>query len=381
MLSSGLRCRWLSLACSLAVALALVALSPPLLRAQPVSLPANAADPVSLGRGVTLVAYLGPTLPVAEALTDVADVVTAVRRFDADNPERPWSIWSANLPDNLRGFERLEFGRAYLVTAERAADWRFAATPLDRTPVQAPLRLGQNIVVYLGTAGEIDPNAGDGGVSVRGGAGLVLDGDRLRIRSILRDDSALSPDRPWSIWSADLPANRRDFESLEFGRAYYVLVEHRGPEAITVVADSVLLGAKSALESAFGDLVTVDAKVNRQFEQGTALLRELRESGQLGDFVVIHLGSNGILNDAMFDRMMAVLGDVPRVFFMTVSVPREWESRVNDVLRRGAARNGNASILEWWGATQSRPEIFGPDGVHIGPSGAQLIVDLVAAEF
>jgi lysophospholipase L1-like esterase len=142
-----------------------------------------------------------------------------------------------------------------------------------------------------------------------------------------------------------------------------------------------LLGAKSALESAFGDLVTVDAKVSRQFEQGTALLAGLRVSGRLGDFVVVHLGSNGILNDAMFDRMSAVLRDVPRVFFLTVNVPREWESRVNDVLRRGAARSDNVSIIDWWAATQTRPEIFAADGFHIGASGAQLVVDLVAAEF
>jgi hypothetical protein len=370
---------WLGILSGLGLALLALTLMPFQLRAQPLTGRAQAPAPVVLRQGQTLVAYLGPTLPVEEALTNVADLVTAVWRFDAWNSGRPWSIWNADLPRNLRGFESLESGRAYVVTATQAANWRFDAAPADRKP--PPLLVaGQNITVYLGLPGELE-TGDDGGPSMLARQGLILEGDHLRIRSIFRDDSSSSPDRPWSIWSADLPANRRDFNSLEFGRAYYVLVENRRPQAVTVVADSVLLGAKSALEAAFGELISVDAKVSRQFDQGTALLAGLRDSGRLGDFVVVHLGSNGILNDAMFDRMMLVLQDVPRVFFMTVRVPREWETRVNAVLRRGAAQRDRVSVIEWWAATQTRPEIFAADGFHIGPSGAQLVVDLLAAEF
>ena len=60
-----------------------------------------------------------------------------------------------------------------------------------------------------------------------------------------------------------------------------------------------------AINSAFGgDITLVDAAKNRQFSVGIDALLYYQKLGVLGDYVIIHLGTNGTVNPDDFDRMM-----------------------------------------------------------------------------
>ena len=147
---------------------------------------------------------------------------------------------------------------------------------------------------------------------------------------------------------------------------------------ITMIGDSVMLGAANALQARLGDGLWLDAKQNRQFQDGVDTLRGLRDSGQLGTTVVVQLGTNGTVDPGAFDDMMQMLSGARRVVIVTAKVPRPWEDQVNSTLTDGAKRYKNAVILDWHNIGGAHPEYFYDDAIHLRPDGATAYAELVA---
>jgi hypothetical protein len=94
--------------------------------------------------------------------------------------------------------------------------------------------------------------------------------------------------------------------------------------------------------------------------------------------LVVHLGNNGTFTARQFEEMMQELQGLRRVVFVTVKVARSWEGPNNAVLAAGVARYPNAVLADWQAASAGRPDYFAPDGIHLGPAGAQAYAGLIA---
>jgi hypothetical protein len=149
------------------------------------------------------------------------------------------------------------------------------------------------------------------------------------------------------------------------------------PLRVTAVGDSVMLAAASDLSLAISG-IEVDAEVGRPVSVAIDVLRALRDAGQLGDVVVIHIGNNSPFSASEFDEMMELTTGATRVVFVNLKVPRGWEGPNNAVLAEGVARYPNAALVDWYAASVDQPQ-FLLDGVHLAPEGAQAYVKLVAA--
>jgi peptidoglycan/LPS O-acetylase OafA/YrhL/lysophospholipase L1-like esterase len=147
---------------------------------------------------------------------------------------------------------------------------------------------------------------------------------------------------------------------------------------VTALGDSIMLGAAPELRRDIANL-QIYAKVSRFFFEGTDILRQLRSAGELGDVVIVHLGSNGGISSKQFDDMMKQLSGVRRVIFVNVKAAREWEAPNNRIIADGVQRYPNAVLVDWHGATVDHPELFWDDGVHPRPEGAKLYASLIAA--
>ncbi len=153
------------------------------------------------------------------------------------------------------------------------------------------------------------------------------------------------------------------------------------PTRVTAVGDSVMLGAHDALAQVVGAIplqLQIDASVSRQFDDAVEVVGLLAASGQLGDRVVVHLGTNGVIRPEQLDELMKVAAAVPRVLLVNASVPRPWEQQVNDTLAGGAPSYRNAVLVDWKGAAATHPEYFVEDGVHLTPAGAAAYSQLIA---
>ncbi len=118
------------------------------------------ATSVPLDAGLTSVAYLGETMPVRDALSNVADVVSAVWFFDgfAAAGTSPWSTWNPALPDALQGLSALESGEAYFLVSDTAAEWEFAGAA--DPPASVELAAGGNLVGYYGATSSVEEALG-----------------------------------------------------------------------------------------------------------------------------------------------------------------------------------------------------------------------------
>jgi hypothetical protein len=148
------------------------------------------------------------------------------------------------------------------------------------------------------------------------------------------------------------------------------------PTSVLAVGDSVMLGARRAVQRTIPGIV-VDAVVSRQFGDAIRLLQGYADFKALPQVVVIHLGTNGAFSDGQFDAMMRVLGPNRRVYFLTAREPRSWEPIVNQRLHAGAQRWRNVKIIEWHDVANPHSDWFVADGVHLTGLGQQGYANLL----
>ena len=114
------------------------------------------------------------------------------------------------------------------------------------------------------------------------------------------------------------------------------------------IGDSVMAGAASPLKAAG---FTVDAEESRQFGDYLAQLQALVDSGQLPEVVVVHLGTNGNIDESDAHEFFELLADVPRVIVLTNWVDRSWtesEQRADPVAPRASSRTSTSGTGRTW---------------------------------
>ncbi|MGN6809383.1 MAG: acyltransferase family protein [Thermomicrobiales bacterium] len=152
------------------------------------------------------------------------------------------------------------------------------------------------------------------------------------------------------------------------------------PRRITAIGDSVMVGSADTLAAYLGAGLTVNAEVGRQAQEVPGILAARRAAGELGDIVIIHIGTNGPMRDADFDAIMAQLHGVRAVIFVNVHVPREWQNAVNTTLAAGAARYQNALLIDWQRESAGHPEYFADDGIHLTLQGTNIYASMIATQ-
>lgn len=147
---------------------------------------------------------------------------------------------------------------------------------------------------------------------------------------------------------------------------------------ITAIGDSVMLGSQAALHQVFGDVLQLDAAVSRQFDSALDVAGLLAAADQLGERVVVHLGTNGVIRSEQLDALMQTLAEVPRVLVLNTNVPRPWQGPVNEVLAAVVPEYPNAVLVDWKSVAAAHPEWFAADGVHLTGDGAAAYSRLIA---
>lgn len=151
------------------------------------------------------------------------------------------------------------------------------------------------------------------------------------------------------------------------------------PRLLTAVGDSVMLIANEELANRFDNAI-VDAGKGRQAEDILNTVQSLKDRSQLGDVVVIHMGTNGVIRAQQLEELMEMLKDVPRVYLLNVKVARSWESLNNELLAANIDRWPNATLIDWKAVATQHPEMFYSDGVHLRPEALGLYVEMIAAQ-
>jgi peptidoglycan/LPS O-acetylase OafA/YrhL len=138
------------------------------------------------------------------------------------------------------------------------------------------------------------------------------------------------------------------------------------------LGDSVMLGAAETLTS---QGLTVDAQKSRQYIDALPIVNYLKSVNELGENVVLHLGTNGPVSVETLDSIMVPLVDVDRVVVLTDHVPnRGWENDNNKLIRALPQRYANVIIVDWKRIGKDHPEYFAGDQTHLNKPGVTAYV-------
>jgi len=146
--------------------------------------------------------------------------------------------------------------------------------------------------------------------------------------------------------------------------------------SVTAIGDSVLLDAEPFLEKLVPGIV-VDGKIGRQFGQALDVIEDLKKNNQLGNTVVIQLGTNGAFTTKQMNELLGTLGTERQIIFINTRVPRKWQDSVNKMLAATAKKTENVTIVDWFTASKGKKDFFAADGVHLKKHGAEFYADLL----
>lgn len=155
-----------------------------------------------------------------------------------------------------------------------------------------------------------------------------------------------------------------------------------GPTKVLVVGDSVLEGTKGTLPGALaGREVLIDTQVSRSTGQS---VEAALGHGTDWDVVVVLLGHNDGGSPSAyqppFQRLFDAFAGAPRIVALTIHEVRPYYPAVNAFLRDEASRRPNLRILDWNAVASANPGATAGDGLHLSPSGADLMAREIAAQ-
>ncbi|PES70040.1 acetyltransferase [Bacillus cereus] len=153
-------------------------------------------------------------------------------------------------------------------------------------------------------------------------------------------------------------------------------VQPKSSPNVTAIGDSVMIDIAPYLKNAFPD-IGIDAQIGRQLSKAIPVVEQLKNEGNLGNYVIIGLGTNGAFTTEQLVSLIELIGNERKMIFINTRVPRPWESIVNERLKVTASKYPNVTLVDWYAASAGKRDYFAPDGVHLTKLGAEAYAALV----
>lgn len=152
---------------------------------------------------------------------------------------------------------------------------------------------------------------------------------------------------------------------------------------ITVIGDSVALGARKKLAETLGNAY-IDTQGSRSIFDGYNIIKGLQNSNSLGEYLVIALGTNGCENwNAYIDKIIEEIPAGHRLIFVTPydgHWTETWRSyKTMQYLRGIKNKYPFVTVVDWAAKISTCPELLGSDKTHIGgnETAIKMFVDTV----
>jgi hypothetical protein len=150
---------------------------------------------------------------------------------------------------------------------------------------------------------------------------------------------------------------------------------------LLVIGDSVLLGAHDALVARLpGWAVTVYAQEGLSTLAAPSIITANRPN--VGEVAVVALGNNDQGNPITFgqriDGVMQALSGTRQVIWVNLRQFASWVPAMDAQLQAATARWPNLEIADWNGRAAPNPALVYADGLHLTPSGAAAMAELIA---
>lgn len=137
-----------------------------------------------------------------------------------------------------------------------------------------------------------------------------------------------------------------------------------GGDDLFALGDSVLLGASDHLRKVIPG-IRIDAAVGRQASHGIKIVQGWRDALAPTSTVLVHLGTNGYINEEQFRELLQALAGCRSVILVNVHADRRWTAPNNEIIARLAQAFPNTHLVDWSLVSAGRPDFFVKDGIHL----------------
>ena len=168
----------------------------------------------------------------------------------------------------------------------------------------------------------------------------------------------------------------QDIEKIKLDKSQVDIIEEEnngfsldkkanGP-TITLLGDSVILGNRELLQESINKLY-VNAEGSRPLESGSDLMKQMKSEGNLGQIVIIALGTNAQVEP--YESLKKIVETLPkgkRLILITCYDNRyDQPHRVSVAMKKIAKKYDFITLMEWEKEGIAHPEYYqGTDGVH-----------------
>jgi len=172
------------------------------------------------------------------------------------------------------------------------------------------------------------------------------------------------PDKPLPAALTPAPAAARQTPADHADDPADANVRIAGGDELYALGDSVLLGASEHLRRAIPG-IRIDAAVGRQASHGLKIVQGWRDTLTSSSTVLVHLGTNGYINEGQFRELLQDLAGCKSVILMNVHADRRWTAPNNEIIARMVQEFPNAHLVDWSLVSAQRPDFFVKDGIHL----------------
>lgn len=146
--------------------------------------------------------------------------------------------------------------------------------------------------------------------------------------------------------------------------------------SITAIGDSVMLGAAPEVIKHIPQCV-IDAKEARQVSDAIEVVEKLREEDNLGDIVLIGLGTNGTFSQSDAQQLLDALSGKEIYWLTAYGKELQWQDEVNTKIDTLKSSNPVLHVIDWAGEAQEHEDWFYEDGIHLNPMGQQAYAEFI----
>ncbi len=134
---------------------------------------------------------------------------------------------------------------------------------------------------------------------------------------------------------------------------------------VTAIGDSVMAASTMTLESVIPGIY-VNAKIDREMQDGVAIVRSLAASGQLRPVVVVGLGTNWKVSNAQLQELMRLIGPHRKLVLVNTWRPDDGWSLSTNAREAAFARQHSRQVVvaDWYDLIKNRQYLLWSDHVH-----------------